>query len=86
MSYELLPQLDIIAICTIATEIFHCTSAWLDPTNVNAKIAIGKLPLVSAMIIVVASTINCHAECCRNTPHLPQLRTPLMRWAIATQV
>jgi len=26
-SYELLPQLDIVAIYTIATEILHCTSA-----------------------------------------------------------
>jgi hypothetical protein len=73
--YELLSQLDIVAIYTIATKIFRYTSAWLHRTYVVAKLVIAMLALVSATTMVVASTTHCHAERDCNTPQLSQLNT-----------
>jgi len=72
--YELLSHLDIVAIYAIATEIFHCTSAWLHLTYVVAKSTIATLALVSVTTKVVASTTYCHTNRRCNKPTLSQLK------------
>ena len=67
--------MDIVAIYTIATKIFHCTSACMHQTYVVAKKNIATLALVIATAMVVASRTDCNIERRSNKPALSQLNT-----------